>query len=117
MQTQDLDSLVEKHPDCIIAAYADIGTGITLLTNSVRAFPREALDEMCVEAALTLGIVDAPPLGSATCTEAIKAAKSALHVYLRAPDDPTDALICLCRPTISLALFLEDARACLQVGP
>lgn len=116
MRTEDLDGLVDKHPDCIIASYADMGTGITL-TTSGKLFPREALDEMCVEAALTLGTPHAPPLGAVACAEAVKADKQALHVYLRAPDEPTDALICLCRPTIPLERFLEDARACLNAEP
>lgn len=113
MQTEDLDRLTEKHPDCIIAAYADIGTGITLLTNSDKTFPREALDELCVEAALTLGTPDAPPLGALPCTEAVKADPTAIFVYMRAPQEDTDALICMCRPTIALAPFMDDARACL----
>ena len=116
MQTDVLDGLAKKHPDCIIAAYADIGTGIALVTNSGKTFPREALDELCVEAALTLGTKDAPPLGAIPSDEAIKIDDTALFVYLRAPDEPTDALICMCRPTIALDDFLNDARACLGSG-
>jgi len=113
MRTEDLDALTGTHPDCIVAAYADIETGVTLLINSGDNAPREALDELCVEAALTLGTPDAPPLGGLPCNEAVKADESALFVYLRAPDEATDALICMCRPTISLGPFLEAARACL----
>lgn len=113
---KDLDALVDAHPDCVIAAYADIETGITLVTNSGDTFPREALDELCVEASLTLGTADTPPLGALPCNEAIKADDTALFVYLRTPDAETDALICMCRPTIALTPFLEDARACIGSG-
>lgn len=117
MRSEDLDGLTEKHPDCIIAAYADIGTGVTLLTNSGRTFPREALDELCVEAALTLGAANVPPLGAAPCGEAIKADTTSVFVYLRAPDEPDDALILMCRPSIALDPFLADARALLEARP
>ncbi|WP_299722470.1 hypothetical protein [uncultured Tateyamaria sp.] len=114
MRTEDLDGLTSTHPDCIIAAYADIETGVTLLTNSNLSFPREALDELCVEAALTLGTPDAPPLGGMPCNEAIKVDDTALFLYLRAPDEATDALICMCRPTVEITPFLKAARACLS---
>ena len=112
MRNEDLDSLAERYPDCIIAAYADITTGITLLTNTGPVFPQEALDELCAEAALTLGVGDIPPVGALPCQEAIKSDESAVFVYLRAPDDPGDALVCMCRPGIALDPFLADARAC-----
>ena len=113
MRTEDLDRLIEKHPDCIFAAYADIDTGVTLLTNSGDAFPREALDELCIEAALSLGMPDAPPIGMNTCNTAIKADDSTLFIYLRAQDEPADALICICQNTIAVDSFLEEARLCL----
>ncbi len=113
MRTEDLDGLTAAYPDCFIAAYADIDTGITLLTNSGDAFPREALDELCVEASLTLGSATAPPLGALPCDSAIKADDTAVFIYLRAPDEPTDALICMCRPSVALEPFLAAARACL----
>lgn len=116
MRSEDLDGLTEKYPDCIIAAYADIGTGVTLLTNSGRTFPREALDELCVEAALTLGAPDAPALGAIPCIQAIKTDTVSVFVYLRALNNPDDALICMCRPSITLEPFLSEARAVLERG-
>lgn len=113
MRTEDLDGLTQAYPDCLMSAYADIDTGITLLTNSDNAFPREALDELCTEAALTLGQPAAPPLGANPCELAIKADDAALFVYLRAPGEPTDALVCVCRPGIDLDGFLAAAQACL----
>lgn len=112
MQSTDLDGLIEKHPDCLTAAYADIGTGVTLLTPTGSTFPREALDELCGEAALTLG-GDTPPLGAAAAPYALKVDHNAIYVYVRAPDDPGDALICMCRHTLSVENFVADARGLL----
>ncbi|MEL7131149.1 MAG: hypothetical protein AAGK77_01925 [Pseudomonadota bacterium] len=116
MRSTDLNGLIGAHPDCLVAAYADIGTGVTLLTSTDSTVPREALDDLCVEAALTLGPGDVPPLGAEPCPQAIKVDATAIYIYLRAPDDPSDALICMCRPTIALSSFLKDARACFVAG-
>lgn len=114
MQAELLDTLAEQFPDCIIAAYADITTGITLLTRGSFDAPREALNELCAEAALTLGSVEAPALGSQTCPVAIKAVDHAVFVYMRSAEDPGDALLCMCRPEIDLGAFLPAARKCID---
>lgn len=111
MRSTDLDGLIAGHPDCLIAAYADIGTGVTLLTRSAADVPREALDELCAEAALTLG-TEAPPIGAELGGHAIKVDETAVYIYVRAPDEVGDALICMCRHGVALDQFLVDARAC-----
>lgn len=112
MRSTDLNGLIGKYPDCLVAAYADISTGVTLLTPTDSTIPREAFDELCAEAALTLGTGDTPSLGAEPCPHAIKVDETAVFVYLRAPDEPGDALICMCRHTVPLAAFIADAQAC-----
>lgn len=114
MQAELLDKLATQFPDCIIAAYADITTGITLLTRGSFDAPREALNELCAEAALTLGSVEAPALGGHTCPTAVKAVDHAVFVYLRSAEDPGDALLCMCRPEIDLGAFLPAAQRCID---
>lgn len=116
MQADDLDKLSAQFPDCIIAAYADITTGITLLTRGSFDAPREALNELCTEAALTLGAVEAPALGGLACPTAIKAVDHGVFVYLRSAEDPGDALLCMCKPEIDLGAFLTAARGCIDGG-
>lgn len=111
MRSTDLDGLIEKHPDCLVAAYADISTGVTLLTPTGSTVPREALDELCAEAALTLG-TDTPPIGAEPSPLALKVDDTAVFVYLRAPDEPGDALICMCRHSIQVEAFVADVRSC-----
>ena len=114
MQAEDLDTLATRFPDCIIAAFADIDTGITLLTRGSFEAPREALNELCAEAALTLGSVEAPALGTSTCNMAVKAVDHAIFVYLRSAEDPGDVLLCMCQPAIDLEAFLPAARRCID---
>ncbi len=111
MRSELLDTLAEGHSDCLLVAYADISIGITLRAAGDKTVPREALDEMCAEAALTLGAGDDPVLGQSTSDLALKSVENAIFVFLRAPDEPGEALIAMCRDTIALDSFLADARA------
>lgn len=113
MRIDELDRLQDSQADCLIAAFADISTGLTLRAAAGTKVPREALDELCSEAALTLG-TDAPPLGMDPCPCAIKALDSVFFVYLRSPADPNDALIEMCRDTIEMEAFLAQARGCFE---
>lgn len=113
MRIDELDKLQAAHSDCLIAAFADISTGLTLRAAAGTQVPREALDELCSEAALTLGN-EAPPLGVDRCSCAIKALDSVFFVYMRSPADPNDALIAMCRETIAMDAFLAHARTCFE---
>lgn len=114
MLAKRLEQLTEAYPDCIIAAFADLGTGVTLVTAGEANPPREALDELCAEAALTLGGEGAPAIGAETCPAAVKVVDHAIFVYIRAKDEPSDALMCMCRPEIDLQPFLENASSIMQ---
>ncbi len=114
MQAAQLERLIEEYPDCSLVAYADIGTGITLVSAGKSDIAREALDELCSEAALTLGKPDMPSMGAAPSSMAIKAVEQTVFVYLRATEEPDDALLCMCRPEIDLDGFVTAARAALD---
>ncbi|MFK7752400.1 MAG: hypothetical protein AB8B51_07600 [Sedimentitalea sp.] len=113
MQAEFLNTLTGAYPDCLIAAYADIETGVTLMTADGINVPREALDELCAEAGLTLGKPDVPALGSGQCDLAIKHVVHGLFVFLRAPDEPGEAYLFMCQQSIDLDSFLADARSTL----
>ncbi len=107
MQAADLDQLTEQFPECIIAAFADITTGVVYLTSGATAAPREALNELCAEAALTIGLPDAPALGADLCPVAVKLVDHAIFVYARAGEDPGDALLFMCRPEVDIQRFID----------
>jgi putative hemolysin len=110
MQADGLEALIAQHPDCIIAAYADISTGVTLLTAGTDNVPREALNELCAEAAISLGSHGLPPLGAETCQVAVKIVDHAVFVYVRSPADDGDALVCMCHPSVDIDPFVAAAR-------
>lgn len=111
MQATDLDKLTAQFPECIIAAYADITTGVVYLTSGATSAPREALNELCAEAALTIGLPDAPALGADLCPVAIKLVDHGVFVYARAGDDPGDALLFMCRPEVDVQTFIDAVDA------
>ena len=54
MPSEDLDLLQRQFPDCTTLAFADIGAGMVLVTNSDAALEQHALNRLCAEAAATL---------------------------------------------------------------
>ncbi len=111
MQAELLNTMTDHYPECLIAAYADLGTRVSLLTAGPVDAPREALDELCAEAAITLGSLEAPTFGADPCHVAIKMLDHAVFVYMRATEDPTDAYLFMCRPEIDLDGFIKTAQA------
>lgn len=110
MQAELLNTMTDQYPECLIAAYADLSTKVSLLTAGPIDVPREALDELCTEAALTLGSVDAPSIGAEPCHIAVKMVDHATFVYVRTAQDPTDAYLFMCRPEVDLDGFLKTAQ-------
>ena len=107
MQAADLDKLISQFPECIIAAYADITTGVVYLTSGATSAPREALNELCAEAALTIGLPDAPALGADLCPIAVKVVEHGVFVYARVAEDPGDALLFMCRSEVDVQAFID----------
>lgn len=116
MQAQDLDQLTEQFPDCIVAAYADITTGVVYVSGGSSKAPREALNELCADAALSLGMPDAPAIGAETCNISLKLVEHAVFVFVRMQEDPGDALLCMCRPEIDVVPFVGAVRALAEAG-
>lgn len=112
MQAGPLNSLTDLYPECLIAAYADISTKVALMVaDGPISVPMEALNELCAEAALTLGEPSMPNLGAEPCNLAVKLVEHAVFVYVRAPGEPSEAYLFMCRPSVDLHGFLESAQA------
>jgi hypothetical protein len=76
---------------------------------------REAFQEMCLRGGALLTAVDSDPIDPQTaCDAALSVQQEELGIFLRVPGAPSDALCCLCDPTVDVDAFLEDARACLD---
>ncbi len=112
-----LDALTVRFGACRIAAYADLSSNMVLVTNSGVTAPRETLNALCREAAATLAAAALPD--PSECDVAVTIAGRYTGVFLRLPEEPSDALCCLCDDLIDLASFVPEARACLRAlaGP
>ncbi|WP_375254290.1 hypothetical protein [Yoonia sp.] len=85
-----------------------------LVTDTASTLPREALDRLCKQAAATLGLSGQAVLGEKPGQTAVLADKSAVHVFLRAADEPDDVLCCVCTTDVDLNGFVADATACVN---
>lgn len=111
MQAELINTMTDQYPECVIAAYADLSTRVSLLTAGPVEVPREALDELCAEAAITLGTIDVPSFGADPCHVAIKMVDHAVFIYMRTADDPNDAYLFMCRPEVDVDGFVKTAQA------
>lgn len=114
MVADKLDALQNKFAGCETIAFADLSTQMILVTNSSTEYRRETLDQLCAEAALTLGGRNRPLLGDQPGNAAFVATGSQLRIFLRASQEPTDVLCCVCAPDTDIDAFLAEARACLE---
>lgn len=114
MVSDDLDALHSKFPACETLAFADLSTNMILVTNTDSPQQREALDTLCAEAALTLGSAGSPAIGDTSSDAAFIATKDHIKIFLRADNEPSDVLCCICAPDLDIPAFLSEARPCLQ---
>lgn len=114
MVTEDLDALHSKFPQCETIAFADLSTDMILITNSAAPQTREALNALCADAAKSLGKPGSPNFGEGESDVAMIATRDQLTIFLRAADEPTDVLCCVCKPDLDVAAFLTAARPTLQ---
>lgn len=114
MVSDELDALQARFPECETLAYADLTTGMILVTNSHTPLERNALNRLCAEATAVLGTGEAPPMGSTTAETALVSDQEGVRLFLRAPGLPNDALLCVGKAGLDLAAFSPEAKACLQ---
>lgn len=114
MVVDALDALQGSFAGCETLAFADLSTQMILVTNTDASARRETLDMLCSEATLSLGTKGKIAIGSDPSITAIVAAHDQLRVFLRASQEPTDVLCCVCQPGFDVTEFLPAARACLE---
>jgi hypothetical protein len=115
MVSDELDALQSRFPECETLAYADLTTGMVLVTNSNTPLERHGLNQLSADAALLLGgAEDTPHFGTGIPASAIVSSQDAVRLFLRAEGHPNDALLCISRGEIDLAAFIPEAQACLQ---
>lgn len=110
MSQEALGKLCEKFEDCGSVSFANIDTGIVMLTYSQTGQKRDVFMALCKEAADLIG----NNKHGSICSEGIvpKAIiRSLKHskIFLRHPTIPTDVLCCICSPTIDADAFCTHA--------
>lgn len=116
-----INALRRGFPDCRIATFADLASGLDLFTSAPSRPPQEKVDALCARARDLLHpetqATAAALLGSAV-RHAVTPWEDGLLVVVRASDDPDEVLICQCAPTIDLTAFVAAAmRELATLGP
>lgn len=115
MVSDELDALQSRFPVCETLAYADLTTGMVLVTNSTTPLERHGLNRLSADAALLLGAADdTPPFGTQVPASAIVSSQDSVSLFLRAEGQPNDALLCVGGGDLDLAAFIPEAQACLK---
>lgn len=114
MVSDELDALQARFPACETLAYADLTTGMILVTNSNTPLERNALNRLCAEASAVLGAATAPSLGNSAAESAVVSGQDGVRLFVRAPVLPNDVLLCVGTAGLDLAAFAPEAQACLQ---
>lgn len=114
MVSSALDTLKEGFSDCATLAFADVSTRMVLVTDSSSNQPREAIDQLCAEAAVLLGQNGKAALGGDGTDMAMVTHGDRIHIFLRARNEPTDILCCNVSAHIPVVDFLQAARDTLE---
>ena len=120
--TEALDAMRSELPGCSLVAFADLKSRLVLSTSAAGSPGQEELDVLSGAAQLALNgaVADsAAPVWAGVDAEAPAATAMLLtgteaRVFLRAPGQAPEALICVCAPDIDLARVVDTGRATLS---
>ncbi|MEM7469962.1 MAG: hypothetical protein AAF340_01330 [Pseudomonadota bacterium] len=118
---QELEQLRSRFPDCMIAAFSDISTGMVLTASHELTLHQEHLDALCATGADILRGEASSAIAqnlaldpAADIVEAVLLNPNEVGIFLCAPDMGADALCCACKPGVELATFLDTTRSAFQ---
>jgi hypothetical protein len=99
-----LDTLCEQVEGCATLAFVDLSTRMVLITNSGTPESQETLNALSVEADILLQ----------SGTTALSGTSGEMHVFLRADNEPSDVMCCICGLGTDVAQLLPAAQDCLN---
>lgn len=106
-----LDQLCAQQPACKTVLFADVATGVALIADSRSNLNRGMQSALCTEAEELLGNQKRPAaFCETTATYAYAKTKGEVKVFLRNPAAPSDALCCICEPSIDVEVFMSAAQ-------
>lgn len=117
-----LDQLRREHPACRLAAFADLSAGMILSSSADRPVAQEHLDHLCTTAVELLDGDSAARVGRASGAAgqqgwphyAMAADGGEILLFVRARNDPGDALCCLCDGVVGLDALIAAAAQSLD---
>lgn len=120
--TDKLDALRSDLPGCLLVAFTDLGTKLVLCTSSTVKPGQEELDRLSDLAQATLdgalaegaGSVLASGDGDRRAGTAMLVSDHDAKVFLRAPGEAPEALICVCSPEADLRKVVDCGRSALD---
>ncbi|SLN53771.1 hypothetical protein PEL8287_02858 [Roseovarius litorisediminis] len=108
---EELDALRKSALGCSLVAFGDARTRLVLRSSHEKAYHREYLDELCIQAANCFELLDAASqadndsVQERSC-EAVVLTASNIRMFVRAEDGGPDFLCCVCDfPCISEKLM------------
>lgn len=108
MTPKALADFRERLPDCELAVYADIGSGTVLLSNGTLRYPQEYLDALCECAAQLFR--QGVEFEGASADPILFFGPTGGRAFFRSPQDPSEALCCICGPATDVSRLLDLAR-------
>ena len=99
-----LNALCEQFDGCETLAFADLSTHMVLVTNSQTPESQDTLNAICQEAGLLLQDGDSAMSGTA----------QQIRLFVKAQDEPSDALCCVCKPDTDFAVLFPALQSCLD---
>jgi hypothetical protein len=124
--SEQLDQLGVQFPDCDIAAFADLSTGMVLSARVVGKVSQERLDELCMSA---MDVLDGQTADNVTRTMwpkssdrircAVRFQTDQVELFLRSAQMPEDALCLVCATKVDLPALIsvaEDTLSRIETG-
>ncbi len=117
MIMEQLEELRAAFAQCRALALADLASGTIYRVSAREKQPQERFDAMCAAAAEVFCRPPGDALARASGHEEARALNEVmlfrgddLCIFLRAPWDPGEAVLCLCEAALDVDAFLEAAR-------
>ena len=118
-----LDEALQSVPDCLLAGYIDVATGVLLAAKTACPVPREALDLLSSTAAdffehADLGAVEnwliksqeVQGMATTTCQEFMVMSDQLLHMYTRCKDNSDHIVALIAKRSANVGLMIAKSR-------
>lgn len=118
-----LEKIRRDFPACETLAYADISTNNVLSSSAETTLRQEHLNDLCntavdmltgPSAAQVARVWEEGQTASPDVYQAIIVEAAEVGIFLRSASNPTDALCCVCQPSIDIPAFIATARQRLE---